>query len=304
MSWNCRGLGNPRTIRILRKITKEKCANLVFLVETKANKSRMETVRQVLKFDGCFVVESLGLCGGLAILWKEEWQVRVINYTRWHISAMVMDKTDCIPWQFTGFYGHPETGKRNGSWELLKMLKPESRIPWVCAGDFNEILHQNEKVGGQGRPYKQIEKFRQALEQCGIRDLTYSGQRYTWSNNRRGRGFTKERIDRAMANREWLELFPSALCHVMTAVKSDHSSLITSIIHNNGEGSRKQRVFRYEAAWDLREDSTIVLEQAWKRSEMGDDLAGSLRDKLETCQKSLTRWVKNHNQATTLEPGP
>ncbi|XP_042962371.1 uncharacterized protein LOC122296634 [Carya illinoinensis] len=99
-----------------------------------------------------------------------------------------------------------------------------------------------------------------------------------------------------MANKEWLELFPSALCNVLAAVKSDHSPLNISIFHNSEGGIRKQKIFRYEAAWDLREDSALVLEQAWKRNGMGGDLAESLRVKLESCQKGLTRWVKNHNQ--------
>ncbi|XP_042958050.1 uncharacterized protein LOC122293561 [Carya illinoinensis] len=205
--WNYRGLGNPRSVRILSKLVKEKGPLLVFLLETKCSKQRMEVVRRSLKMDGCFDVESVGMSGGIALLWKEEWEVQVVSYTRWHVSAMVKEEINDRRWHFTGFYGHPETAKRKSSWQLLEMLKPQSSVAWLCAGDFNEVLHQKEKQGASSRPYNQIEAFRQAVEICGLYDVHHLGQYFTWSNNRRGEDFTKERIDRAMANKEWQELF-------------------------------------------------------------------------------------------------
>ncbi|KAF5445284.1 hypothetical protein F2P56_034346 [Juglans regia] len=127
---------------------------------------------------------------------------------RRHITTDIpMEKGNGPTWQFTGFYGHPDTGKRRSSWQLLKMLKPTTSIAWLCAGDFNEILHQSEKIGGASRPYKHIEDFRQAVEYCGLHDIHSYGQRFTWSNNRSGNDFTKEKIDRAFGNKEWNELY-------------------------------------------------------------------------------------------------
>lgn len=78
-------------------------------------------------------------------------------------------------WQFTRFYGHPETVKRSSSWQLLKMLKPSTPMAWLCAGDSNEIQHQREKMGAASRPYKQIEDFRQVIELCGLFDIHSQG---------------------------------------------------------------------------------------------------------------------------------
>ncbi|XP_042962657.1 uncharacterized protein LOC122296930 [Carya illinoinensis] len=145
--WNYRELGNPWLVRILSKLTKEKCPFLVFLVETKARKQKLENVRRALKFDGCFAIDSMGSSGGIALLWKVDWNVRIISYTRCHISASVKEGVNGHKWQFTGFYGHPKTAKRKTSWQLLEMLKPPSPMAWMCAGDFNEILHQEENKG-------------------------------------------------------------------------------------------------------------------------------------------------------------
>ena len=129
--WNCRGLGNPRTVKVLRNLTKEKYPNLVFLVETKCRRNKMEAIRRFLQMDGCFTVDCMGLSGGIALLWRDEWCVNIINYTKWHVSALIQEKENGPTWQFTGFYGHPDTGKRDSSWQLLKMLKPTNSIAWL-----------------------------------------------------------------------------------------------------------------------------------------------------------------------------
>ncbi|XP_042950188.1 uncharacterized protein LOC122282297 [Carya illinoinensis] len=106
--WNCRGLGNPRTVGVLRQLAKDKIPSLVFLVETKCNSRRMDMIRRKLRFDYCLAVDSVGLRGGVALLWKTDWNVEIISYSRWHISAIVLEEENGPAWQFTGFYGHPE----------------------------------------------------------------------------------------------------------------------------------------------------------------------------------------------------
>lgn len=42
---------------------------------------------------------------------------------------------------------------------------------WCVLGDFNEIVTQDEKLGGKPRPKKQMEDFRLALDRNGLVDL-------------------------------------------------------------------------------------------------------------------------------------
>lgn len=50
----------------------------------------MEFVKRKIKFDNYFVVESVGKSGRLAMLWRNEVNLQLQSYTRWHISMKVI----------------------------------------------------------------------------------------------------------------------------------------------------------------------------------------------------------------------
>lgn len=49
------------------------------------------------------------------------------------------------------------------TWTLLKRLAGLSSSPWFFFGDFNEILHLNEKIGGNDRDVNMNSDFRDAI---------------------------------------------------------------------------------------------------------------------------------------------
>lgn len=142
-----------------------------------------------------------------------------------HIDVVVHGVVSSEPWRASGFYGQLEASKRNMSWQLLKVLHAQCTMPWVVCGYFNEILHPGEKLGGADREAKQMEAFGDCLDRCGLTDLGFFGQKYTWCNGRHGDQRTKLRLDRVVANGEWLEKFADAkLVHVSMPIL-DHCFL-------------------------------------------------------------------------------
>lgn len=135
-------------------------------METLSTKKSLERIRIRLGFDGLFVVEPIGRSEGLALLWKEERDLEIYNYSRYHINAIVKDEDGHHDWKFTGFCGRQESARRTESWALLKHLKNHQPVPWMCVGDFNEILEQSEKEGAVIRRESQMQSFREALEKC------------------------------------------------------------------------------------------------------------------------------------------
>jgi hypothetical protein len=93
-----------------------------------------------------------------------------------------ISKEDEEPWRVTFVYGEPKRGLRIEFWDLLRCLRREWSGPWLCYGDFNEVLSQDEHYGARDRSDAQMVLFRNCLDDCNLMDLGFSGPKYTWSN--------------------------------------------------------------------------------------------------------------------------
>ena len=180
--WNCRGLGNQRAVQELADLVQAKAPSLVFLAETWADDERLNYVQERIRFDQKFFVRRINRGGGLVLYWKDDIKVDIETSSLNHIDATNNKHTD-EAWRFTGFYGEPETHKRVESWDLLRQLHGQSSLPWLCAGDFNEITKQAEKSGGRIRPHTQMQLFRDVLDECGFMDLGFKGFPFTRSKH-------------------------------------------------------------------------------------------------------------------------
>ncbi|KAL0431255.1 UNVERIFIED_CONTAM: hypothetical protein Sradi_0751500 [Sesamum radiatum] len=77
-----------------------------------------------------------------------------------------------------------EIASRKETWILLRKLSQCSTRPWLCVGNYNEILSQIENEGLIPRSKWQIEDIRNCLEDCGLQDMGFMGYLFTWCNNR------------------------------------------------------------------------------------------------------------------------
>ena len=110
--WNCRRLGNPRTVRELGDYIRAKDSTVVFLAETWADDARLDQVFRNFDFRNKWSVESGNRGGGLVLLWKEEIRITMEDSSKYCIDVLV-EKNTLQEWQFTGFYGEPVTTRRH-----------------------------------------------------------------------------------------------------------------------------------------------------------------------------------------------
>jgi hypothetical protein len=92
-------------------------------------------------------------------------------------------------------------------WSLLRSLKNESDLPWCVIGDFNEAMWSFEHFSVTPRPESQMLAFRDTLETCGLVDLGFTGLPFTYDNKRKGRRNVRVRLDRAVADNRWRNIF-------------------------------------------------------------------------------------------------
>ena len=137
-------------------------------METKLGKNKMESVPIKPGFSNLFAVESVGKSGGLALFWDDGLGVTIQNFSQQHINVVISPNGGRSQWKFTGFYGHPDASKRHEAWSLLKYIAEIDPVPWLCAGDFNEIADLSKKFGGAGRVSGQMKNFRETLAHCAL----------------------------------------------------------------------------------------------------------------------------------------
>jgi hypothetical protein len=134
---------------------------------------------------------------------------------------------------------------RHKTWDMLKFIKASSLLPWLCIGDFNEVLLREEHMGVNERSNAQIQAFREVVDVCELMDLGYTGMPWTCEKRVTGGTFCRVRLDRALATASWSEHFPLAYLKHLTVAASDHWPII--LLHEPTEVRAPQtRVFQYE----------------------------------------------------------
>jgi hypothetical protein len=182
-------------------------------------------------------------------------------------------------------------------WELMRKLCGEWLGPWVLVGDFNEAMWQYEHFSATPRSEKQMMDFREVLSHCDLHDLGFSGLPWTYNNNQGGDRNVRVRLDRGVANSEWMSLWPNSNVLHLTSPQSDHKALLVEI-RSSGEALYKNRIFRYEIMWERDENLSSVVEQAWQKRNPGSDL-GALAMRLQSVTKKLKDWSRaNFGQVT------
>lgn len=271
VAWNCRGLGNGPAVRGLLDVQKKEDPDVLFLSETKHGEKWMESFKWKLNMPYMVVKDSVGAKGGLALFWKKEVDLRVLSWSRYHIDAKIKEEDGCA-WRFTGIYGEPRGEEKEKTWKLLRILLHRSKLPWLCCGDFNEILFSCEKEGGAPRAESSMVKFRDVLEECDLHDLGFVGDVFTWRNHHQNASsYTRERLDRAVANSAWRARFPLVRVINGDPRHSDHRPIIVDPgAKEKVHWSKPLEVMKkFEARWLEEEECSERVEEAWGKAIRG-----------------------------------
>ena len=217
ISWDCRGLLGAPTVRLLLAIQRQHNPDAFFLSETHLDEDKAEVLMRKMGMVYKIVEPSLdGRKGGLLLVWKKE--VRIYSRTTtFSCIDVAVEKLDGKEWRLSCVYGEPNWDNKERTYQLLRDLHAQSRLPWVAIGDFNEILFSSEKEGGAPRQQVRLQAFQDALSDCSLEDIGYHGDKFTFF-----RGGLRERLDRAVSNAEWMKLHPLCGLSNLDMGKSDH----------------------------------------------------------------------------------
>lgn len=287
LSWNCQGLGSSLTVQSLKELHRKFKFDIVFLMETRNSRKKLEKVRNKLRLPNGVYVDPVGLGGGLALWWSREVDIHIRMKSRNFIDSTVSFIHENISCRITWVYASSVFKDRMENWDALRRLKGNIQLAWLCVGDFNEIVDQFEKGGGEMKQSRNICNFQKLISDLQLVDVGFHGPRFTWCNKIQGEGRVKERLDRALVSTEWRALFPKTQVLHEPCIGSDHLPLVVNTEWNDARGSKR---FRFESMWTTSEECRVVINGVWVRSR--DQELSLIRNKLYRCSLELTDWSK------------
>ena len=286
LGWNCQGICNASIVRALGAQIKRVKPNVIFLSETKANEERMEVVKNVIKFDNKFVVEAKGSAGGLCMFWKNGVTIKEMEFNKNLIAVEISDSI--LDWLLVGFYGPPYYTKKKKAWGNLMALLEAHQGPWVCVGDFNCILNEEEQIGGSKGSSSTTNHLKEMMFNLNSVDLGYSGDKFTWAKGKWGSVVIKGRLHRGVASISWRLAYPKATVSHLSAINSDHAPILLDTCPAD---SFAHKPFRFEAIWLRDEGCKPVIESAWNNEVHGSDFV-KLYKKQAATRDALRKWNK------------
>ena len=206
-----------------------------------------------------------GFSGGLVLAWNPKQKLHIIQESRHLVHTDLLDNND-NHLSITFIYGHPEVAKKEEVWNDLRNIRNLAHSNWLCIGDFNQVLNDDEKFSFKHGPIPGSSFFLQLISDLAFCELTDSGQKYTWMNKREDEDFVVERLDRAYASVDWVNAYPNYSLRNLPIVRSDHGP---TILDFDQKQSFRRRPFKFKHMWMTHPSCSNVVQQAWSIHTVG-----------------------------------
>ena len=158
--------------------------NILIIIEPRIAEARAQGVIDTLPYSHSSRVDPVGFSGGIWLLWNEglSFSVEIITCSEHIIHALIKVHSPSLSFLFTAVYAPPQFNKCKPFWDYLQNLTVNISLPWLLLGDFNDMISEEEKLGGLLVNRTRMMAFRNCLENCGLMDLGFYGPCFTWTN--------------------------------------------------------------------------------------------------------------------------
>ncbi|MFQ6667115.1 hypothetical protein Gotur_033240 [Gossypium turneri] len=128
-----------------------------------------------------------------------------------------------------------------------------------------DVIINDAEEGYNWRFTGRMEAFRKVLEECSLSDMGFNGNWFTWERGNLPETNIQERLDRGVANEEWLQIFPEFQIQHLPHTFSNHCPLL---VHTKKEcRERVHKEFKFEAWWVLEDSFLDEVKNIWEHSE-------------------------------------
>ena len=212
-----------------------------------------------------------------------------------NIHSLVKVPTNSYNFLLTAIYALPNFNERKILWNYLKDLSPSVNMPWVLLGNFNDMLAEDEKMGGLPLNKNRLNAFRDCINSCGLMNLGFHGPKFTWTyKNPIWHQNIKERLDRGLGNTEWNILFPRSEIHHLPRTKSDHCPIL---LESEPPTYKLKKPYKFEKMWLTDPSFLTLVENSWNSSAFIPSPyspISRLQHHLKFLTTNIIDWNKHH----------
>ncbi|CAI9114900.1 OLC1v1015718C1 [Oldenlandia corymbosa var. corymbosa] len=250
------GAGSKEFHRAFSDTISQYKPDVMAVLEPRIGGKRADDVVKISGFDRSFRIEAQGFAGGIWILWRDRVDVEIFKCHKQFLHTALK----CGEERFfmTFVYASPNVQRRRSLWHELESLAASVHGPWLLGGDFNSLLRSSEKQGGSQRVQCVNVGFAEWFFNNNMCEPCTDGSKFTWF---RPDGLS-EKLDRFIANTEWMDQYQEARVHHLPRLRSDHVPIMMRCKKFSPQlhGSKG---FRFLVPWLLRDGFRKLVDESW-----------------------------------------
>ncbi|KAJ9562241.1 hypothetical protein OSB04_007401 [Centaurea solstitialis] len=245
--WNIRGLNASEKQRELKSFLRVNDINLCAVLESHLKQDMLgSVVNNVFGRWSWISNQNVSLHGTrIIVAWNSSFMdVMVLENHPQFIHCEIKVRGAVDPWMCTFVYGANNTSLRKQLWSGLRKFRAIiGNQPWVVLGDFNAMLFPHDALGGMSKRNVDMVDFFECIEDVEVFDVRYSGIQHTWCQKPKEDLGLRRKLDRILANVEFISRFEDANARFLPRGISDHSP---GLLAFKGGTRRKHIGFKFD----------------------------------------------------------
>ncbi|KAM1074473.1 hypothetical protein ACFX1T_019412 [Malus domestica] len=210
-----------------------------------------------------FFVGAIGQSEGLYLWWKDSLEVQILSSLVNAINTYVQEFAIGSVVRITWMYSPCQAENKRPLWDSQTRSFAANGFPWMCVGDFNELVWSHEKRGGRKWEMGRQKFLKDFMQRKELVDLGFSSLPFTWERDWEDWALIEVRLDRALANNLWMEYWSNTSVSHGPFMGSDHKPLI---INTCPHFVSFPKPFKFEAYWNTDPNCASVISNAWNEN--------------------------------------
>lgn len=126
------------------------------------------------------------------------------------------------------------------------------------------MLDDSEKSEGCRKPKVAVDEFQNVVSELAMVDVKPDNGWFIWTNNRKGSGLVKKRIDRFLVCTNWLKDVSFLFSNMIRQASPDHDVILLNALGQTPKNMYKdlRLMFRFEECWARKEETKRVIKNA------------------------------------------